>query len=199
MSDGGFGSAADESPTGSLTDLVDDYRRMRGELERSILPLASSVDGRQFSFQASLHGLQFQTGGYAVLAGEGGGRRLGQVLTIRPDSANASDTGVEVTKSDILIRFARGEGVILDGDLRPFHDVIARPAESGEVGEWLEQIRPNRSQLAIGELLLAPGVPATLDSGGFNRHSLCAVSRDLARPIRSGLCSSSSWLARVCG
>ena len=31
--------------------------------------------------------------------------------------------------------------------------------------------RPDRSVLTVGELLLAPGVAATLDSGGFNRHT----------------------------
>jgi hypothetical protein len=73
MSNGGPGPIAEEVPsTESLTDLVDSYRRTRGELERSVLPLATSVDGRQFSFQASLHGLQFQTGGYVVLEGEDG-------------------------------------------------------------------------------------------------------------------------------
>jgi uncharacterized protein len=41
----------------------------------------------------------------------------------------------------------------------------------------LARVRPNRSALTIGELLLAPGVPATLDSGGFNRHTfMCGQS-----------------------
>jgi uncharacterized protein len=77
----------------------------------------------------------------------------------------------------VQIRFARGEGVILDGDLRTFHDAVVRPAESGEVDAWLESIRPNRSPLTIGELLLAPGVAAALDPGGFNRHTfMCGQS-----------------------
>ena len=177
MSDGGPDSVAKEvTAAKSLTDLVDNYRRTRGELERSILPLATSVDGRQFTFQASLYDLQFQTGGYVILEDEDGGKRLGQVLTMRPDSAFAPDLGMETTSS-MLIRLARGEGVILDGDLRPFHDAIARPAESSVVDAWLARVRPNRSALTIGELLLAPGVPATLDSGGFNRHTfMCGQS-----------------------
>src|ERR687898_3622893 len=89
-----------------------DFLRIRDELERKILPLATSVDGRQFTFQASLHDLQFQTGGYVVLEGEGG-RRLGQVLTLRTHSETAHDLGLEAVKSNMLIRFARGEGVIL--------------------------------------------------------------------------------------
>jgi uncharacterized protein len=177
MSDGGLGSAAEEmTPVGAMTDVIADYRRVRGELERGILPLASSVDGRQFTFQSSLHQLQFQTGGYVVLEGEGG-RCLGQVLTLRPHSELAPDLGLEAMKSGMMIRLARGEGVILEGDSRPFHDALARPAESSEVDAWLARVRPSRSALTIGELLLAPGVVATLDSGGFNRHTfMCGQS-----------------------
>src|SRR5262245_5815628 len=177
MSDGLSGSV-DEPGThmGSLTDRVDQYRRGRGDLERSVLPLATSVDGRQFTFQASLHELPAQTGGYVVLEGDGP-PRLGQVLTMRPDSMSATDAGLDRTKSSMLIRLARGDGVILDGDLRPFHDAVVQPAEPTEVDAWLERIRPNRSALTIGDLLLAPGVPAVLDAGGFNRHSfMCGQS-----------------------
>ena len=93
MSDGFAGSAAEQvTPTGSLTDLVEEYRRVREEVERSVLPLATSVDGRQFTFQASLHELQLQTGGYVVLEGEGE-NQLGQILTMRPDTVPAPDLG----------------------------------------------------------------------------------------------------------
>jgi DNA helicase HerA-like ATPase len=176
MSDGGLGAAAEHvTPTGSLAGAAEDYRRIREQLERGVLPLATSVDGRQFTFHASLHDLQLQTGGYVVLEGDGD-KRLGQVLTIRPDTEFAPDMGLEGFRS-MKLRLARGEGVILDGDLQPFHDATARPAESGEVAEWLERVRPNRSTLTIGELLLAPGVPAAIDSGGFNRHTfMCGQS-----------------------
>ena len=77
----------------------------------------------------------------------------------------------------MLIRFARGEGVILDGELRAFHDANVRPAESREVEAWFEAVRPNRPALPIGELLLAPGMTAALDAGGFNRHTfMCGQS-----------------------
>ncbi len=177
MSDGGLGAlAAQVTPAGSLVDVVDDYRQIRSDLERNVLPLATSVDGRQFTFLASLHELQFQTGGYVVLEGVGS-RRLGQVLTMRAESGSAPDFGLAAETSGMSMRLARGEGVILDGDLRPFHDAMARPAESGEVIAWLERVRPNRSALTVGELLLAPGVAANLDSGGFNRHTfMCGQS-----------------------
>jgi hypothetical protein len=36
---------------------LDSFRAARREIEASVLPLATSVDGRRFTFQASLYGL----------------------------------------------------------------------------------------------------------------------------------------------
>ena len=160
----------------SAAEVAEDFRRTRGRLEEMVTSLASSVDGRQFTFNASLHGLKLQTGGYVVLD-DGDAPRLGQVLTLRSDYASAGDLGLEALGAGVRLRFARGEGVVLDGPLRPFHDALVRPAEPDEVQAWLARTRPDRSALPIGELLLAPGVPATLDSGGFNRHTfMCGQS-----------------------
>ena len=192
MSDGKASSAAEQvTPSGSLTDLAEEYRRTRAEVESSILPLATSVDGRQFTFQVSLHGLRLQPGGYVVLEGDEE-RRFGQILSMRPDSESAPDLGLDTMRSSMLIRFARGEGVILEGDLQPFHDAVVRPAASGDVDSWLQRVQPNRSALTIGELLLAPGVAATLDAGASTDIALCAVNPDPARPTRSGSCLSAS-------
>jgi hypothetical protein len=60
------------------------YSEMRRNLEASVLPLAISVDGRRFSLQTSLYGLQLQAGGYVVLEGDGVSR-LGRVLTLELD------------------------------------------------------------------------------------------------------------------
>ena len=46
---------------------LDSFRAMRRDIEASVLPLATSLDGRRFTFQASLYALQLQVGGYAVL------------------------------------------------------------------------------------------------------------------------------------
>jgi hypothetical protein len=157
------------------TSPVDDYRQVIEELERSILPLATSVDGRQFTFQASLHGLALQTGGYVVLERDGV-TSFGQILTLRPDTGQAQ-TGSERGPSQVPIRLVRGEGSILDGDGHTFHDALARPATPAEVDAWFVGVRPRRSALAIGDMLLAPGVPAVLDAGGFNRHTfMCGQS-----------------------
>ena len=59
-----------------FTSQLASFREARRELEASVLPLATSVDGRRFSFQASLHGLQLQVGGYVMLE-DGGTPRLG--------------------------------------------------------------------------------------------------------------------------
>jgi DNA helicase HerA-like ATPase len=138
--------------------------------------VATSVDGRQFGFQASLHGLALQTGGYVVLERDGQ-TSFGQILSLRPDSGEVPRPGSDAAGSRVTIRLARGEGVILDGDGRTFHDAVARPATPDEVGAWFVGVRPPRSALAIGDLLLAPGVPAALDAGGFNRHTfMCGQS-----------------------
>src|SRR4029450_2230356 len=100
MSEGLPGSAAEPGTlAGSLTDRVDEYRRTRGEVERGVLPLATSVDGRQSPLRPSLHALLVQTGGYVALEGDGQ-PRLGQVLTMRPASVSATDAGLDRTKSD---------------------------------------------------------------------------------------------------
>src|SRR4029077_16639107 len=59
----------------------------------------------------------------------------------------------------------------------PFHDGLVRLPEPEEVAAGLARANPDRAGLTIGELLLAPGVPAELDSGGFNRHTfMCGQS-----------------------
>lgn len=160
-----------------LSERMATYRRVREEMERGILPLATSVDGVAFDFQASLHGLVLRRGGYVVLGGDGAAR-LGQVTDL--------GTGAETTTSEgiigpglgsVQVRLARGRGIVLDTDGTPFHDAPVRPATPAEVGSWLDRTRPARAGLTIGELLLAPGVPATLDSGGLNRHTfMCGQS-----------------------
>jgi hypothetical protein len=159
-----------------LESLIDSFRNSRDTLERSILPYATSVDGRTFDFQSSLHGLSVQTGGYVVLE-DGHQSRFGQVLDVAAASERASFANVPGLSSEILIRLARGHGILLSADTGPFHQAHVRPATSEETAEWFAGQRPPRAALDIGTLLLAPGVPATLDAGGFNRHTfMCGQS-----------------------
>ena len=158
------------------------FREARGELEASILPLATSVDGRRFSFQASLYGLALQAGGYVVLE-DGGSTRLGQVITLDLDQLStelmlpAPAGGAHGNRTQMLIRYARGEGVILDGDFAPFHDVTVRPAAGAEVHAWLDRSAPPGAKLWLGDLSSLTDVPALADAGGFDRHTfLCGQS-----------------------
>ena len=176
MSDAVMASSPPESdPDAGVSERVTSYRRVREQVERSILPLATSVDGYAFGFQASLHDLRLRRGGYVVLEA-GDGRRLGQITDV--ETASEVSNGEEgAGGGSVVIRLARGAGIVLDTDGGPFHDAFVRPAEPDEVASWLARTRPNRAGLTIGDLLLAPGVPAILDSGGLARHTfMCGQS-----------------------
>jgi DNA helicase HerA-like ATPase len=154
------------------------FRAMRAELERGVLPLATSLDGRRFSFQASLHGLDLRLGGYVVLECDGPDR-LGQILTLELGLREGTelDLGGDGAapgglRTQVPIRHARGDGALLEGDGSPVHDAVLRVASPAEVASWLARRRPDRASLPIGELSLAPGVPCALDAGGLDRHTL---------------------------
>src|SRR6201999_2870507 len=123
---------------------IEQYRSFREEVERSVLPKATSVDGRRFEYQASLHDLELEAGGYVALEVPGE-VRLGQVLSLRMDT-------VEVQSGDegrLMLRLAIGNGDLLDAG-RPFHDAPVRPATLDEVQAWQEHTRPPNASLAIG-------------------------------------------------
>ncbi len=175
------GSAASEQS--GLGQQLDAFREVRRNLEASILPLATSVDGRRFSFQASLHGLELQVGGYVVLEGDGT-KCLGQVLTLELDrqpvtelTLPAQAAGAPEARTEVQIRYARGEGAVLEGDGAPFHDVLVRVASGAEVRAWLKRSERRYAKLQLGELALVAGVPCTADASGFDRHTfLCGQS-----------------------
>jgi uncharacterized protein len=159
-----------------MTDVsasLEEYRETRDALERAVLPLATSVDGRRFSFQVSLHGLELEPGGYVAIEGDGSSR-LGQLLSLELRHQDASAPGIP---GQMRLRAGAGDGVVLQSDDRPFHDARVRRATPDEVGAWLEGTRPDRAQLDVGELALVPGVPFQLDAGGFGRHTfVCGQS-----------------------
>ena len=81
-----------------------------------MLALATSVDGRRFTFQASLYGLQLQVGSYAVLDAGGDVPRLARSSRWRWTSSRAELTlppgaeGAPEARTEVHIRYARGEG-----------------------------------------------------------------------------------------
>jgi len=163
-------------PRDALSEQVSHYRDVRERIERAALPLATSIDGRVFEVQASLYGLPFRRGAYVVLEHEGA-QRFGQLTDLASQTADVDVPGADGSVSSVRISLAVGHGPLLD-EGEPFHGAHARPAEPAEVAAWLGGTRRrDRASLAIGELLLAPGVPAELDSGGFNRHTfMCGQS-----------------------
>ena len=163
-------------PPGDMRESLDRYRAVRRQLEEEILPLATSVDGRRFSYQASLHGLELQPGSYVVLE-QGSDRRLGQVVTLEvaPAPGARARHGRRrraARRAQVVIRGAEGEGRVLDGDGSSFHDATVRPATADEVRDHLEQTAPRRARLEVGELLLAPGVPFVPRLGRFRAAHL---------------------------
>ena len=167
--------------------VLEEYRDMREALERSILPLATSVDGHRFEYQASLHDLELEAGGYVALDA-GGEVRLGQVLSLRMERHEA---GAHDRPGTILIRVARGEGALLEGDGRPFHDARVRPATTEEVSAWLERSPSERVRLEVGELAVARGVPLRSTPPALADTPSCAASRGRERPTRWACCWSS--------
>jgi hypothetical protein len=157
---------------------LDSFRAARREIEASVLPLATSVDGRRFTFQASLYSLQLQVGGYAVLDDGGGVPRLGQVLAVEMDQQPAAELMLPLSAGDamaarteIQYRYARGHGVIIDGGLTPCHDALIRVATETEVQAWQQSRAQLHATLWLGDLALAAGVPCLADPRGFSRHT----------------------------
>jgi DNA helicase HerA-like ATPase len=166
-----------------LQQRVDTFRALRAELEAGVLPLATSLDGRRFSFQAPVNGLALRLGGYAMLEGDGESS-LAQVRSLALAEADLGQIGHAAERAGevdlhtrLQIRLARGDGALLDRGAAPFHDRVARPATSAEVRAWLEATAPRRARLAVGSLSLVDDAPFSLDAGGFDRHTfLCGQS-----------------------
>jgi hypothetical protein len=167
----------------AILEEVERYRAVRDELERVVLPLAHSLDGHAFSWQASLHGLAFEVGGY-VMVETAAGAWLGQVLDMRIDEVVAAEIGFAVgngegstIRSAVSVRVARGHGALLEGPGAPFADARARIATSDEVRAWAQRRAAAGSPLPIGELARSPGVVGAIDARGFGRHTfLCGQS-----------------------
>lgn len=167
-------------PSAVRTDVAErlaSYRETREELEYSVLPLATSVEGRSFSFHASLHGLEVRRGGYVALETDQG-HRMGLVTDVRVQAVTTSGGG---GVGDMVIRLAAGDGMVLDDAATPFHNATLRPARPDEVNRWASEgpvrSRRGRAGLPVGTLAKSPDVPAELDSGGLGRHTfLCGQS-----------------------
>ena len=113
---------------------LDEYRRVREALERAVLPLATSVDGRRFSFQTTLYGLELEAGGYVTLESDGS-TRLGQVLSLELGSQDTTAPGLPqvriragLTDWDIAKARKCGEGNCPENAVHRRHDSPPKPA-----------------------------------------------------------------------
>lgn len=175
-----------------LEKQLESFREVRRNAEASVLPLATSVDGRRFSFQASLYGLELQAGGYVVLESNGS-PRLGQVLTLELDRQVGTELslptdagGTPAARTQVEIRYARGEGAILEGDPAPFHDVLVRPATAEEVRGWLGRSARSDAKLRLVNSRWLPACPAWRTRAALTGTPSSVVSRGPVRRTRSG-------------
>ena len=157
------------------------FRTIRRELEESILPLATSIDGRAFSFQASLHGLALQVGGYVMIEADAG-PRLARCRRSRSRPRDAAELALRGEDGSWRPRACRCGS--RSGAARARRRRRAVPRRRGAArrrrrsrARGSSGHAPTRARLRVGELALAPGVPLALDAGGFDRHTfLCGQS-----------------------
>src|SRR5690625_4111380 len=114
----------------ALSQRIAAYRQAREQIERSLLPLATSVEGTRFTFQAPLHDLAIRRGGYITLE-SAGVTRLGMVTDIAADTWRTPAAGNATAAIDFHL--TRGRGLVVDSDGRPFHDAAVRPASPAAV------------------------------------------------------------------
>jgi DNA helicase HerA-like ATPase len=145
----------------------------RRELEAAVRAAASSIDGRHFLFQLSAHDLDLEVGGYVSLGDQHLGlvHELGYAWVEGAELVAALDEGTEAPPADSRIAIVRGSGLVLDADAEPFHDLSVARAATGVVAAHLEGRRPARAALDVGAMVLEPELRATLDAGGFDRHT----------------------------
>jgi DNA helicase HerA-like ATPase len=109
---------------------------------------------------------------------------LGQVRSLALAEMDLGEMGVAVDSEDfdlrarLPVRLARGEGVLLDRGVEPFHDHLARPVTTEEMQAWLTRAAPPPgARLPVGDLSLIEGASLSLDARGFDRHTfLCGQS-----------------------
>ena len=186
-----------------LGQRIDTFRAVRAEAEAAVLPLATSVDGCHFAFQASVNGLALRLGGYAMLEGDGGSS-LGQVHALGLTEVDLGEIGHgadEVDGIDLRTRMhirlaGRGEGVILDRGAAPFHDRLARPPAPDEMRAWLAGTEPRHARLAVGALSLVDDAPFSLDAGGFDRHTFLCGQSGSGKSYSLGLVLAGSCCSR---
>ena len=187
-----------EAPDG-LAERIASYRATREHIERETLPLATSVDGVTFEFQASL---ARPDPGARLLRDARGRRRRPAGPGDRhlhrhgPDGDGQRRGG---GASSIVLRVARGSGLVLDH----VGTSVPRRARSGSRSRrrWL--------RCSPGRIPIAPGSrSASCSTRRASRRCWtaaastgtrsCAASPDPARPTHWGCCWNGCWRRPSC-
>jgi hypothetical protein len=108
-------------------------------------------------------------------------RQVGAELSMPADAG-----GSVAARTQVEIRYARGEGLIVDGDTAPFHDALVRPATGKQVRAWLTRSARAGAKLRLGELALTLARHVWLRRLVLIDTLSCAASRGRVRRIRSG-------------
>ena len=175
-------SSSAASGDSGLGSQLESFREVRRNLEASILPLATSVDGRRSLSRSRCTAWNCRSAAMSCwrMAAR---RRLGQVLTLELDQQSVTELTLPADGRDPRpgrrsrsgMRAARAPSS--KATAAPFHDALARAATGTEVQAWLERSGRHDAKLRLGELALVPGVPCLADAGGFDRHTfLCGQS-----------------------
>jgi uncharacterized protein len=164
-------------------------RALAKEIETAVPATATSIDGRVFSYQAAVGSSLVSPGGYVALEVDGG-RLLGQIVTQELVVREGPEIGLSVdedgdgpeaaigVRARPRLRIVEGDGTVLDPGAEPVVDAAMAPATADEVRRYLERSAGEFAGLEIGTVALVDGeVPASVDAGGFDRHTfLCGQS-----------------------
>jgi len=170
----------DEPATAALQESLERYRSVRRELEANLLQIATSIDGRRFTFQAPISATSLLPGLYVALEIDGE-RRVGQVTRaelaqVDVAALNTSLGELGSGQAAVRVRSVTGEGVVIGGGGTPFVEAALRPLTTEEAAAFIDG-QPI-SRVVVGSLELnGSSVPFPLDARGFARHTfMCGQS-----------------------
>jgi hypothetical protein len=137
--------------------------------------------------QCSVHGLELQAGGYVSIGG-----RLGQIHAVELSRAEGGELTAVVSAdltgpADVRIALARGHGIVLEGGVRPFHDLPIERADGATIAAWLERVRPQgpaRPRPARDDSRLPPEAQEAARNGACARPVLGASAASCAECSR---------------
>ena len=185
---------------GELSQYAAAQRQIREQLSGS--PVAHSLDGRSFTFEASFeHAMP--AGEFVTITTRDGRQFIGQVRELTmieregPELTVEGDAGLgvnletgNVTQTSFRVRLpaVQGHGLVLgrlpgtaqgaSGPDNRFTDAIVVPASTQTVSRYLDSVNRGGAQLVVGRLQGPGDTPrAALQASGFGRHTfLCGQS-----------------------